>query len=140
MNDFTSTKTVKGERGYELDMHFTFARPLPHGQAIAIAAQFEGLQAELYAPHDDPTGLVPSLRLTGPWTDAGVLQALLTPLLGLVRVIEVGRRGFLRSATGQMEWMPWQRNSILSAEELPGIHLKEGIHYIVEVTHNIQKQ
>ncbi|MFC6617641.1 hypothetical protein [Deinococcus radiophilus] len=53
-------------------------------------------------------------------------------LAGPVRVAEVGLRGYLRSAEGYTEWVPWRRNVILRRDNLSGVQLREGEKYVLE--------
>ncbi|MBB5233351.1 hypothetical protein [Deinococcus budaensis] len=129
----TSTRTDKGVRGFDLDLHVTFARPLPREQALAVLRAAEGFTVDLYAPHDQPQAPVPSARLTGPLRDPDTLRAVLTAWLqGEVRSVEVGLHGFLRSATGQTEWMPWRRNAVLPRDQVARVAFDEGVKYVLE--------
>ena len=93
----------------------------------------EGFTVDLYAPHDQPQAPVPSARLTGPLRDPDTLRAVLTAWLqGEVRTVEVGLHGFLRSATGQTEWMPWRRNAVLPRAEVARVAFEEGVKYVLE--------
>ncbi|RTR30961.1 hypothetical protein EJ104_00495 [Deinococcus radiophilus] len=122
----------KGVRGFDLDMHLTFAQPLPRAQALALVRALPGLTAEPYARPDQP-GEVPSLRLTGPPPPWDELRPVLAGwLAGPVRVAEVGLRGYLRSAEGYTEWVPWRRNVILRRDNLSGVQLREGEKYVLE--------
>lgn len=50
-----NVKTDKGTRGHELDVHVTFAHPLPEAQALAALLVLDGFRVELYRPHPAPT-------------------------------------------------------------------------------------
>lgn len=134
------SQTQKGKRGFELDIHVTFAQSLPRDLALKELLVLEGFHVDLYQPHPHamPHGVqvhdaVPSARLTGPMREAEQvrtgLQALLT---GPARYVEVGLRGFLRSAEGQTEWMPWRRNVVLGRDHLAGLRFEEGVRYVLE--------
>ena len=126
------SRTEKGQRGFELDIHLTFSAPLPREEALALLRALEGLTVDLYARLDTPEE-VPSARLTGRLPELAEVQtALQSWLSGPVRVMEVGQRGFLRSADGFTEWMPWRRNVPLSRHNLTAVRLEEGIKYILE--------
>lgn len=131
----------KGVRGFELDVHVAFAQPLPAPQALRTLLALERLTAELYRPHPRsmPAGLdvpedapVPAARLTGPLTTPEEVRSGLESLLTSARYIEVGLRGFLRSSTGQTEWMPWRRNVVLSRQHLGQVAFEEGVKYVLE--------
>ncbi|MEW6420808.1 MAG: hypothetical protein AB1511_03645 [Deinococcota bacterium] len=129
----TSARTDKGVRGFDLDLHVTFVRPLTRESALAVLRAAEGFTVDLYAPRDQPNGPVPSARLTGPLRDAETVRAFLAAWLqGEVRVVEVGLRGFLRSSTGQTDWMPWRRNLILSRADVLSVAFEEGVKYVLE--------
>lgn len=129
----TSTRTDKGVRGFDLDLHVTFARPLARDVALAVLRAAEGFTVDLYAPQDQPQGPVPSARLVGPLRDPGALRAVLSAWLqGEVRTVEVGLHGFLRSVTGQTEWMPWRRNLILPRADVARVAFEEGVKYVLE--------
>ncbi|GGK26250.1 hypothetical protein GCM10008955_20000 [Deinococcus malanensis] len=139
------TRTDKGVRGFELDLHVTFTRPLPEAEALSVLLALEGFRVELYRPHPSPTrpaheapamkapAEVPSARLNGPLRDPDTVRAGLSALLqGPARYIEVGVRGFLRSATGQTEWMPWRRNAVLPRTMAGQVTFEEGVKFILE--------
>ncbi|MDO4263454.1 MAG: hypothetical protein Q4C67_04580, partial [Deinococcus sp.] len=127
-----SSRTEKGQRGFDLDLHVTFRTPLLREEALAALLALEGLTVDLYAPLATPDE-VPSARLTGPLPELQALHAALRGwLAGPVRVVEVGRRGFLRSAEGYTEWMPWRRNVVLPRERVGEVVLREGEKYILE--------
>ncbi|WP_034383517.1 hypothetical protein [Deinococcus sp. YIM 77859] len=128
-----STRTDKGVRGFDLDLHVTFARPLAREEALALLRIAEGFTVDLYARHDQPGGPVPSARLTGPLRDAEAVRAALAAWLqGDVRTVEIGLRGFLRSSTGQTEWMPWRRNLVVPRAETGRVAFEEGVKYVLE--------
>ncbi|WP_261664021.1 hypothetical protein [Deinococcus sp. Marseille-Q6407] len=125
-------RTEKGQRGFDLDLHVTFRTPLPREAALAALRALDGLTVDLYARLDTPAE-VPSARLTGPVPELQQLHAALRGwLAGPVRVVEVGRRGYLRSAEGYTEWMPWRRNVVLPRERVDEVGLREGEKYILE--------
>ncbi|GAA5532756.1 hypothetical protein [Deinococcus aluminii] len=129
----TSARTDKGVRGFDLDLHVTFARPLARDAALAVLRAAEGFTVDLYAPHDQPGGPVPSARVTGPLRDPERVRAFLAAWLqGEARVVEVGLRGFLRSSTGQTDWMPWRRNLILPRADVGRVAFEEGVKYVLE--------
>ena len=131
----TSSRTDKGVRGFDLDLHVTFARPLPREEALTVLRSAEGFTVDLYAPHPDasPDGLVPSARLTGPLRDADLIRSLLAAWLsGEVRSVEIGLHGFLRSSTGQTDWVPWRRNRGLPRLAVTEVVFEEGVKYVLE--------
>ncbi|WP_135228517.1 hypothetical protein [Deinococcus fonticola] len=136
----TTTETQKGKRGFELNIHVAFAQGLPREQALATLLALEGFRVDLYQPHPhampqavEVQDVVPSARLTGPLRDAAEVRAGLQTLLGgHVRFLEVGVRGFLRSAEGQTEWMPWRRNVVLPRSGVERVAFEEGVKYVLE--------
>ena len=46
--------------------------------------------------------------------------------------VELGLRGFLRSVTGQIEWMPWRRNVVLERSQWQAVNFEEGLRYVLE--------
>ncbi|GAA0515653.1 hypothetical protein [Deinococcus depolymerans] len=137
-----STRTDKGVRGFELDIHVAFTQPLAAAQARAALLALDGFTVDLYRPHPaalhadqagDAPDAVPSARLTGPLRDPDVLRAGLSALLGgPARYVEVGVRGFLRSAAGQTEWMPWKRNAVLPRADVARVTFEEGVRFVLE--------
>lgn len=135
-----SSETQKGVRGFELDLHVTFAPPLPQAQALSTLLVLEGFTVELYRPHPramprevEVPDLVPSARLTGPLRDPEAVRSGLSALLGgPARSLEVGLRGFLRSADGQTEWMPWRKVKVLSRSQATELAFEEGVRYALE--------
>lgn len=140
----TSTRTDKGVRGFELDIHVAFSQPLPEAQARAALLALDGLTVDLYLPHPsplhadpgatpDPAAGVPSARLTGPLREPEAVRAALSALLGgPARYVEAGVRGFLRSAGGQTEWMPWRRNQVLPRAQVAAVTFEEGVRFVLE--------
>ncbi|MVN87307.1 hypothetical protein GO986_11040 [Deinococcus sp. HMF7620] len=139
------TRTDKGVRGFELDLHVAFAQPLPEAQARAALLMLEGFTLDLYRPHPaalrregeeaslDADAGVPSARLTGPLRDPEVVRAALAALLvGPARYVEVGVRGFLRSAQGQTDWMPWRRNAVLPRARVAEVTFEPGVRFVLE--------
>ena len=49
-------RTERGQRGFELDFHVTFRRPLGEEEARRALLVLDGFRVELYRPHPDPTG------------------------------------------------------------------------------------
>lgn len=139
-----SAPPEKGVKGFELDIHVAFSAPLPEAQAIAALRVLEGFRVDLYCPHPQAISRsapdsalvdagVPSARLTGPLHDAEAVRAALAALLvGPARAIEVGVRGFLRSAEGQTEWMPWRVNRVLSRHQTAQLPFEPGVRYVLE--------
>ena len=142
-----NTETQKGTRGFELDIHLSFSRPLPEAEARAALLAFDGFRVDLYRPHPAPTRPrseplpegplgdieVPSARLTGPLRDAEAVRADLAALLGgPARYAEVGLRGLLRSAEGVPDWMPWRRNVVLARGDTARVAFEEGVKYVLE--------
>ncbi|WP_019585278.1 hypothetical protein [Deinococcus apachensis] len=128
-----SSRTDKGVRGHDLDLHVTFAQALPREAALAVLRPAEGFTVDLYARHDEPGSPVPSARLTGPLRDPETLRAILAAwLTGEVRTVEIGLHGFLRSSTGQTDWMPWKRNLVLPRTEVDRVTFEEGVRYVLE--------
>ena len=138
------SETRKGVRGFDLDLHVAFSRPLPRAEALSALLVLEGLRVDLYQPHpqairrteagaSDLAGEVPSARLTGPLGDPELVRSGLRALLGgPARTVEVGLRGYLRSAEGQTEWMPWRKNAVLRRTQVEGVGFTEGVKYILE--------
>ncbi|WP_043801882.1 hypothetical protein [Deinococcus gobiensis] len=139
--------THKGTRGFELDIHLSFSRPLPEAEARAALLAFDGFRVDLYRPHPAPTRPrseplpempegdieVPSARLTGPLRDPEAVRAALAALLGgPARYAEVGLRGLLRSAEGVPDWMPWRRNVVLARGDTARVAFEEGVKYVLE--------
>ncbi|GGI77611.1 hypothetical protein [Deinococcus wulumuqiensis] len=142
-----SSTTEKGVRGFELDIHVAFVDRLPEAQAVTTLRVLDGFRVDLYRPHAQALhreplpeqgaellgGGVPSARLTGPLRDADAVRAGLAALLGgPARYVEVGVRGFLRSAGGQTEWMPWRRNRVLGRGDTAQVGFEEGVRYVLE--------
>lgn len=138
------SETQKGTRGFDLDLHVTFIRPLPRAEALSALLALEGFRVDLYQPHPqalrrtdagsvDPQGDVPSARLTGPLGDPELVRSGLRALLGgPARTVEVGLRGYLRSAEGQTEWMPWRKNAVLARADVERVAFAEGVRYVLE--------
>lgn len=130
----------KGTRGFELDIHVAFRHALPEAGARAALLALEGFTVDLYRPHPNAmpaevtvADAVPSARLNGPLRDAAALREGLAALLDTeARYIEVGVRGFLRSSTGQTEWMPWRKNVVLGRGEVDKVSLEEGVRFVLE--------
>lgn len=143
-----NTETQKGTRGFELDIHLSFSRPLPEAEARTALLAFDGFRVDLYRPHPAPTrprseplpevpeggeAQVPSARLTGPLRDPEAVRAGLAALLGgPARYAEVGLRGLLRSAEGVPDWMPWRRNVVLARGDTARVAFDEGVKYVLE--------
>lgn len=120
----------KGVRGFELDIELSFARPLPRPEAEEAVAELglADLRAEWYGE-----GEVRGARLNGDLAPDQARDRLRAAFdRGLLKSAELGQRGFLRSAEGKTEWMPWRRNAVTPQAELDGISFEEGVRYIVE--------
>lgn len=129
----TSARTDKGVRGFDLDLHVTFARALPRDEALRVLRAADGFTVDLYAPQDQPQAPVPSARLTGPLRDPEATRSVLTAWLGgEARVVEVGLHGFLRSSSGQTDWMPWRRVAVLPRGDVGRVAFEEGVRYVLE--------
>ena len=117
-----------GVRGFELDSQLRFAAPMSRATTLEMLKPW-GLTPELYGQGDEIRGA----RLTGDLS-AETLHRLLQAGAegGLLASAEVGRRGFLRSATGSTEWMPWRRNVVLAWSALELVGLEDGIRYLLE--------
>lgn len=129
----TSARTDKGVRGFDLDLHLSFTRPLSREQALAVLRPAEGFTVDLYGRHDQPGAPVPSARLVGPLRDREALRAVLAAwLVSEVRTVEVGLHGFLRSSTGQTDWVPWRRTRVLTRSAVEQVAFEEGVRYVLE--------
>lgn len=137
------SNTEKGVRGFELDIHVAFARPLPEGDALRALLALDGFRVDLYRPHASALHAgrggvlegagVPSARLTGPLREPDAVRAGLAALLqGEARYAEVGVRGFLRSGSGQTDWMPWRRTQVLGRQDLSRLTFEEGVRFVLE--------
>ncbi|GAA4017069.1 hypothetical protein GCM10022631_32070 [Deinococcus rubellus] len=117
----------KGVRGFEFDAHITLSRPRPAGEVRSLLRGFSA--------HVEPYGTeeVRGARVTGQ-VERGLASEQLRALLesGDATRIEIGLRGFLRSVTGQTEWMPWRRNVVLSRGEWAKVGFEEGLRYVLE--------
>lgn len=118
-----------GERGFDLDIHLSFEQPLDPCEADIMLTPLLGLglTVEYYAA---PQSMIPSARLTGQSPTAAALRSALSAIKA--RFIEVGLRGYLRSAEGYTEWMPWRKNVILARHDYESIQLDKGVKYILE--------
>lgn len=117
----------KGVRGFEIDAHLNFARPLPRADAERVASAW-GLRATFYGEE-----AVRGVRLTGelpPEQVRGLLQLGLEG--GALRSAEVGLRGFLRSPAGSTDYVPWTRNKVLPRTAWSEVALERGVKYILE--------
>lgn len=133
----------KGVRGFELDIHVTFTGPLPEPDALRTLLTLDGFRVELYRPHASALhagaggvivgAAVPSARLTGPLREPDAVRAGLRALLqGDARYAEAGLRGFLRSGSGQTEWMPWRRTTVLPRAQTERVTFEEGVRFVLE--------
>ncbi|AFZ68292.1 hypothetical protein [Deinococcus peraridilitoris] len=114
-------------RGFELDAHLTFSRPLARVDAERVAA-FWGLRPTYYGEDE-----VRALRLTGELPREEVLRLLQVGLEGgTLRAAEVGLRGFLRSPDGKTDYVPWTRNKVLRRDAWNEVGLEEGLKYTLE--------
>ncbi len=120
-------RTVKGERGFEFDAHITFARPHTAAEVGQLLRGF-GLIIEPYGSAE-----VRGARLTGK-ADLSLALAQIRALLesGEASRIEAGLRGFLRSATGNMDWVPWRKNVVLPRQDWEKVTFEEGLRYVLE--------
>ncbi|MFC6590640.1 hypothetical protein ACFP81_00360 [Deinococcus lacus] len=124
--------TQKGVRGFDLDIHLAFREPLEREVALELLRELEGYTAELYAPHHIPGAAVPSARVTGPLRSPQDVQRALEAWLPHATYIEAGLRGFLRSASGSTDWVPWRRNLVLTRGQVDQVRFEEGVKYILE--------
>lgn len=117
----------KGVRGFEFDAHITLSRPRPAGEVLGLLRGF-GAQIEPYGTEE-----VRGARVTGQ-VERELATEQLRALLesGEASRVEVGRRGFLRSVTGQTEWMPWRRNVVLGRGDWAQVGFEEGLRYVLE--------
>ena len=124
----TGSERKGGTRGFELDSQLVFTAPLSRALAGEVLQPW-ALTPELYGQGDEVRGA----RLTGD-LDPELLRELLRAGFegGLYRTAEVGRRGYLRSVTGNTEWMPWRRNVVLGRDRLGEVALEDGLRYLLE--------
>ena len=125
--DQPQAKQEKGERGFELDAQVTLIRPRTADDVKALLRGFGG-RIEPYG-----TDEVRVVRVTGkvaPELARQQLRALLES--GDASRIEIGLHGFLRSVTGQTDWIPWRRNVILGRREWEKVGFEEGLRYVLE--------
>lgn len=130
----------KGIRGFELDIHVAFRAELTRKDALSALLALEGFTVTLYQAHPNAMpqevtvqDVVPSARLTGPLRDRENVRDGLSTLLGThARYVEVGLRGFLRSADGATEWMPWRKNVTLPRHATAQVNFEEGVRYVLE--------
>jgi hypothetical protein len=101
--------TQKGERGFELDATVTFGRPRSLDEVGAVLRGFGGIL--------EPYG-------------RAQLRALLES--GEALRVEIGQHGFLRSVTGQTDWVPWKRNVVLGRNDWEKVSFEEGLRYVLE--------
>lgn len=122
----------KGERGFEIDAHLSFAQPASREDAERLVSAW-GLRPTYYAVNSDGSGDVRAVRLTGK-KDAGAVRTLLQVGLegGTLRSAEIGLRGYLRSPTGSTDYVPWKRNKILRKDAWNEVTLEEGVKYLLE--------
>ncbi|WP_293914061.1 hypothetical protein [Deinococcus sp.] len=119
--------TQKGERGFELDAHITLSHPRSLSETATLLRGFGGV-VEPYGQTE-----IRSARVTGkvaPELARAQLRALLES--GEARRIEIGLHGFLRSVTGQTDWIPWRRNVVLGRGDWEKVGFEEGIRYVLE--------
>jgi hypothetical protein len=121
------SETQKGERGFELDATVTFGRPRSLDEVGVLLRGFGGI-LEPYGQTE-----IRSARITGK-VDLDLARAQLRALLesGEATRIEIGQHGFLRSVTGQTDWIPWKRNVILGRGEWEKVGFEEGLRYVLE--------
>ncbi len=120
-------KLEKGVRGFELDAHITFSGPHSAEEVGRLLRGF-GARVEPYGTQD-----VRGARVTGQ-VDAQLAREQLRALLesGVARRIEIGLHGFMRSATGQTDWVPWRRNVVLSRQDWASVGFEDGLRYVLE--------
>lgn len=117
----------KGVRGFEIDAHLSFARPLAQADAQRVAQAWT-LRATLYGEDD-----VRAVRLTGPLPPEDVRRLLQLGFEGgVLRAAELGLRGFLRSAQGHTDYVPWTRTKVLPKGAWNDVALEHGVKYILE--------
>ena len=125
--DQPQARQEKGERGFELDAQITLPRPR---SAEEVHALLRGFHARVEPYGTDEVRVV---RVTGKVASElarSQLRALLES--GDASRIEVGLHGFLRSVTGQTDWIPWRRNVILGRGEWAEVAFEEGLRYVLE--------
>lgn len=136
----TQKTTQKGQRGFELDAHLSFARPLPRAEAGRLVSAW-GLRPTLYPVHPDAGGAgkageadeIRAVRLTGALDRDTVLVLLRQGLEGgLLKSAELGRRGFLRSPSGSTDYVPWRRTKVLRKDAWSEVALEDGVRYVLE--------
>lgn len=122
-----TSQTVKGERGFEFDAHITFVSPRSAAEVTQLLRGF-GVQVEPYGHHE-----VRGARVTGK-ADLTLALSQIRALLesGQASRIEVGLRGFLRSAAGSTDWMPWRKNVIVPRQDWQKVKFEEGLRYVLE--------
>ncbi len=127
MTSSPAPRPEKGQRGFELDAHVTLSRPRRAEEVLNLLRGF-GVQVEPYGAEE-----VRGARVSGP-VSPELAREQLRALLegGEASRIEVGLRGFLRSVTGQMEWMPWRRNVVLERSQWQDVNFEEGLRYVLE--------
>ena len=123
----TGSNTIKGTRGFELDAHLAFADALTRDAAAHALRGWTG-RVELYGENT-----VRGARVTGP-LDAHTVRALLRAGLegSTFRYAEAGLRGFLRSAEGATDWVPWRRNVVLARTNVDDVLFEQGVRYVLE--------
>ena len=119
--------TQKGERGFELDATVTFGRPRSLDEVSVVLRGFGGV----LEPYGRPE--IRSARITGK-IDLELARAQLRALLesGEALRVEIGQHGFLRSVTGQTDWIPWKRNVVLGRGDWEKVGFEEGLRYVLE--------
>ncbi|WP_225429938.1 DinB family protein [Deinococcus detaillensis] len=120
-------KLEKGVRGFELDAHVTFSGPHTAEEVTRLLRGF-GARVEAYGTQD-----VRVARVTGQ-VDTQLAREQLRALLesGAASRVEVGLHGFMRSSTGQTDWVPWRRNVVLGRSDWEQIKFEEGLRYVIE--------
>ena len=114
-------------RGFALDAHLSFARPLTRAQAAHLLAAW-GLPYTLYGEAE-----VRGARLTGDLDAAEVRRLLQAGLAGgTLRAAELGLRGHLRAEDGRTDHMPWKRTRVLPRTAWDQVELQEGVRYVLE--------
>lgn len=120
-------KLEKGVRGFELDAHITFSGPHTAEEVARLLRGF-GARVEAYGTQE-----VRGARVTGQ-VDAQLAREQLRALLesGAASRVEIGLHGFMRSSTGQTDWIPWRRNVVLARTAWEQVKFEEGLRYVLE--------
>ena len=125
--DQPQARQEKGERGFEFDAQVTFVRPRSAGE---VREMLRGFAARVEPYGTDEVRVVRVTGKVAPDLAREQLRALLES--GDASRIEVGLHGFLRSVTGQTDWIPWRRNVILKRGDWAKVAFEEGLRYVLE--------